>query len=297
MSKHPYSELKSEYESWVVHAKPRPECVRVIDSVAHRLTRPEALQKLELVFNATKIPVVVQAPIGERECGFNFNKNWGQGDSLSAPSRNVPRGRPPLGAPPNDHFPVSWEYAAIDAFTNCDHLNVLSVPAWDLAYACWKWEGYNGMGYRAHGRRTPYVLGGTNLQQTGKFTSDGHFDSDHMDTQLGCLPIAMRMMELVPSLSFGQAIASASIVPDPAPVPVAMGGGLSGTKWVQASLNVALHINPPLDVDGSFGRETRMAVRDFRKLVGLPDNNGLVDDAFCSAMDDYLAKARPLVSA
>lgn len=294
---HPYTELAPEYESWVKNCRPLPGRVSEIDHVAHRLTRPDALARLEKVFDATAIPIVVQATIGERECSFDFTKNWGQGDPLTRPSTHVPKGRPPLGAFPNDHFPVSWEYAAIDAFTRCDRLNVNSV-AWALPYSCFKWEFYNGGGYRAHGRRTPYVVGGTNLQQPGKYVADGVWDSNHMDTQLGCLPVALRMIELVPSLSIDGAVALAAadapaLVPDVSPVPAQMGGNLSGAKWVQASLNTVEHLQVPLLVDGNYGRQTRAAVRQFQEEHNLARQDGFVDDAFCTAMDAALAAARP----
>lgn len=291
---HPFADLQSEYESWVANCRPLPERVAEIDHVARRLTNLTALTQLDHVFESTGIPVVVQATIGERECGFDFTKNWGQGDPLTAPSIHVPKGRPPLGNPPNDHFPISWEYAAIDAFTVCDKLDVNSAP-WSLAYACFKFEGYNGFGYRAHGIRTPYVVGGTNLQQPGKYVADGVFDPNHMDTQLGCLPVALRMIELVPSLGFGPALAVAaapSIVP-PAPVPSALGGGLTGTKWIQSAANLILRPNPPLDIDGSFGRDTRAAVRSLQSAFGM-SATGLVDNDLCDHIDARLAGMRPV---
>lgn len=285
---HPFAELQPEYESWVAHCRPLPEREHEIDSVARRLTRPEAMAHFDAVFARLAIPQVVQATICEREDGCDFSKNPAQGDPWNQVSRHVPRGRGPFR---------SWDEAANDAWTVCDHLNVLSVPAWSLAYACWKWEYYNGGGYRAHGIRTPYVVGGTNLQQAGKYVADGDFDAHHMDTQLGCLPIALRMIELVPSLALGDAVAATLTdeelkqCPVASP-PLAVGGALTGVKWVQASLNVAEHIVPPLDVDGSFGKETRAAVRRFQVEHGL-GNTGLVDDAFCRAMDAALVAARP----
>lgn len=291
---HPYAELRPEYESWVAHVVPLASRKDEIDHVARRLTQPTALARLGRVFDATKIPAVVQATIGERECGFDFTKNWGQGDPLTRPTTHVPRGRPPLGAAPNDRFPVSWEFAAIDAFTVCDQLNVISVPTWSLPYSCFKWEFYNGGGYRAHGCRTPYVVGGTNLQQPGKYVADGVWDSSHMDTQLGCLPVALRMIELVPSLSLAGALAA---VPAPPlapvlPLPVSVGGNLTGAKWVQAALNVVDHINPPLGVDGSFGRLTRAAVRDYQLRHNLVAT-GFITDGLCTSLDVALAALRP----
>lgn len=282
---HPYAELKSEYESWVANVRPLPGRVHEIDQVALRLTRQDNLAHYASVFAKIGVPQVVQATICEREDGNDFTKSPAQGDPWNRVSTHVPRGIGPF---------KSWEESAIYSWTVCDRLNVLSVPEWTLPYFCFKMEGYNGTGYRAHGLRTPYVVGGTNLQQPGKYTSDGSFDPNHMDAQLGALPVAMRMIELVPSLALGHAIAitAPSIIPAVTPLPATMGGNLTGTKWVQASLNVAMHISPPLMVDGSFGRKTRDAVRSFQQAHGLPDS-GFIDNAFCSAMDIALAVARP----
>ena len=293
---HPYIDLANEYTSWVAHVVPNPDRIDEIDRVARRLIRPEALVNFGAIMTALQIPEVVQAPICEREDGCDFTKNPGQGDPLTHPSTHVPKGRPPLGAPPNDHFPVSWIFAATDAFTVCDRLNVNSAP-WSLPYACFKFEGYNGFGYRAHGIRTPYVVGGTNLQQPGKYVADSVFDPNHMDTQLGTLPIMMRMIELMPSLAFGPPVVQVpapSIIPALQPLPVALGGSLTGTKWIQSSANLILHLDPPLVVDGSFGRHTRDAVRSLEKKFGLPVI-GLVTDDLCSAIDANLATMKPTV--
>ena len=285
---HPFVELATEYESWVAQVVPNPDRLAEIDAVARRLTRPEALENFAAITDLFAIPQIIQATICEREDGCDFTKNPGQGDPLTHPSVHIPRGRPPLGAPPNDRFPVTWIYAASDAFTVCDKLNVNSAP-WSMPYACFKWEFWNGGGYRAHGIRTPYVVGGTNLQQPGKYVADGVFDPNHMDSQLGCLPVAVRMIELVPSLSFGQAIASAaapSIIPAVLPLPAAVGGNLTGTKWIQSSLNTLQ--NAELTVDGSFGRQTRAAIRIFDEAHGLPPD-GFITDELCTAIDAALA--------
>jgi lysozyme family protein len=286
---HPYQELAAEYESWVANCRPRPEREHEIDQVARGLLR--GLQHFDAIAAETGIPVVVMATICHREYGENgamFNRNPAQGDPLTHPSTHVPAGRPP-----SDHWPVTWEVAALDAFTVCDRLNVNSAP-WSLPYACWKWEYYNGGGSRAHGIRTPYVVGGTNLQQRGKYVSDHNWDPTAMDQQLGCLPIAMRMIELEPRLAFGEAVEPAAepAEPEVAAAPPAVGAHLTGVKWVQASLNVVENLDAPLTVDGSFGRLTRAAVRKFQQEHGMPDT-GYVDEAFCAAMDAALAANRP----
>lgn len=282
----PFEKLRPEYEKWVANCRPRPECVHLIDSVAKRLTRPEALKNFGAVRDALGIPELITIPSFERECGCDFSRSPAQGDRWDRVSVHVPRGRGPYS---------SWFECAIDTYRR-ENLDVHSAP-YSMAYACYWWEKINGMGYRARGLRTPYVVGGTNLQQPGKYVADGEFDRDHMDTQLGCLPIALRMLELHPELSMGDAVSIAPLsivtVPPVQPVPADFGGNLTGAKWVQASLNVVLHLNPPLKVDGSYGRKTNAAVRQFREQVGLPAGpNDRVDDAFCRAMDEALADAR-----
>ena len=285
MTQHPYTDLQPEYESWVAHCVPNPNRVDEIDHVARRLTQPGPLGHYADVTARIAVPVVVQATICEREDGNDFTKSPAQGDPWNARSIHVPKNRGPF---------ASWVDAAVDAWSVCDRLNVLSVPEWTLPYACFKWEFYNGGGYRAHGIRTPYVVGGTNLQQPGKYVSDGVFDNTHMDTQLGALPVAMRMIELVPSLSFGQAVVAAQtpIVSPVLPLPVGVGGSLTGTKWVQSAANLILKLDPPLVIDGSFGRHTRDAVRTLQAGFGLPQT-GLVTTELCNAIDARLAAMKP----
>lgn len=300
MTAHPFKELRAEYERDIALVKTVK--VDMVNTVAHRLIRPSVLSFYSQVEAKLAIPQVVQATICEREDSTDFSKNPAQGDPWNRASVHVPKGRGPF---------KSWIDAAIDAFHNVDHLDDNSAP-WSLAYAMWKWEIYNGFGYRAHGRRSPYIYGGTNLQQPGKYTTDHGFDPNVMDTQLGCLPVALRMIELNPALAFGQAIATAAAAandnPSVGPVPAGVGGNIkvpgvqpgadlpvspfTGTKWVQDALN-RVHDKlgmtfDPLTVDGSYGRMTRAAVREFRVLEKLPAT-GLVDDELCADLDKALA--------
>jgi len=281
---HPFNELEQEYKSWVANVHVNPSRAAEVDSVARRLIKPYYLDQYQAVLDRIGVPVVVQATICEREDSNDFSKNPAQGDPWNARSVHDPKGRGP--------FP-SWVEAAIDAFHECDHLDDNSAP-WSLPYACWKWEAYNGFGYRARGLRTPYVVGGTNLQQPGKFTADDKFDFQETDVQIGCLPIAMRMIELMPSLSLGDAIAQASnvVIPTPAQPPAGVGGSLTGARWIQSTLNLVLALDPPLIIDGSYGKQTRAAVRLAQATFGMPQT-GIVDSALCTALDARLAAMRP----
>lgn len=284
---HPYTVLGPEYERDLALLKVTK--TTEVDQIARRLLRGNSIFQYAAVQQALGIPIVLQAAICERESGADFDANPAQGDPWNRVSTHVPRGRGPFD---------SWYEAAIDAFHNVDRLDDNSAP-WSMPYAMWKSEGYNGFGYRSHGIRSPYLVGGTNLQERGKYVSDGRYDSSAMDTQIGTVPVMLRMIELMPSLAFGPEIPSIpapSVIPGPLPVPVGVGGGmpprgvLTGTQWVQDSLNkLMLPQSDHLAVDGIYGRFTRMALRAFQTSVGLPPN-GLIDDATCNMIDRELLR-------
>ncbi len=282
---HPFVELAPEYEhDLAILQVTKPTQV---DQIARRLISGDAIAQYTRIQVSLGIPIPVQASICERESGADFSRSPAQGDRWDRVSVNVPRNKGP--------YP-DWYAAAVDAWHNIDRLDDNSAP-WSMPYACWKDEGFNGFGYRAHGIRSPYVFGGTNLQQPGKYVSDGVFSSLVMDTQIGTVPVMLRMIELMPSLAFGPGIpsdiggAARPTLPVPAGVGGALPGGvLTGTKWLQDSINkLMLPTGDHLIVDGNYGRHTRAAVRTFQAFVGITAD-GLIGDQTCAAIDAALAK-------
>lgn len=261
---HPFSALAPEYAQLLatVNVTKTDE----VDAVARKLLDRNHRPRLEPVCNATDVPLPLWASLCERESGCRFDRNPAQGDPLSRPSTHVPVGRPKLGAPPNDHFPVTYEYAAIDAI-NYDHLNDNSAP-WTMTYACWKGEAWNGFGPRNHGIHTGYLWGGTNHYTRGKYIADGVWDPSHADVQLGIVPVMLRMIALDQTIAFGPpGLPAPFVVPVPQPVPIGVGGGEMDTRSIQHALN-QLGFGPLLE-DGSYGRRTREAVRAFQRTRGL----------------------------
>ena len=63
-------------------------------------------------------------------------------------------------------------------------------------------EEYNGLGYAARGRPSPYVWASTNQYVKGKFIADGHYDSNAIDHQLGCAALLSRMAQMDPTIRF-----------------------------------------------------------------------------------------------
>jgi lysozyme family protein len=68
-----------------------------------------------------------------------------------------------------------------------------------------RFEGYNGFGYHHHGVPSPYLFGGSTIygppeDGSGKYVSDGKFDSHTVDTQLGTLTLLKRLVHCNKSL-------------------------------------------------------------------------------------------------
>lgn len=199
MAAHPFDTLRPEYER---------------ELAAMRVTRPQAVEAaarsvLRLddhykeLSRRTGVPAALLGAIDYREDDNDPSRGIGQGDRWDRRSVNVPAGKGPFKS----------KLEADVFYVNYDHLNDNSAP-WTEAYACWKGEAWNGFGYRAHGVRTPYLWGSTNLQQPGRYVRDGKFDSSQMDSQVGIVPVWRRVIELDPSMAFGSPIPQ-----QPEPVP------------------------------------------------------------------------------
>ncbi len=284
---HPFAELQPEYEHDLSILQVKPERAAEIDRLARKGLTTTALTNYARIQTELGIPIPVQHAICVRESNADFSCSPAQGDRWDRRSVNVPTGKGP--------YP-DWHAAAIDAWSNLDHLDRNIVP-WSMPYAMYEDEGFNGFGYRSHGVRSPYLVGATNLQQKGRYAGDHNFVME-MDTQIGTVPVMLRMIEIMPSLAFGpgvQKIVAPPIIPAPGPVPAGVGGALpggvfTGTKWLQDSLNkLMLPDSDHLVVDGNFGRFTRQALRAFQMSVG-HSADGLIDDMTCGAIDRELAK-------
>lgn len=118
------------------------------------------------------------------ECSASFKRHLHNGDPLTARTVQVPAGRPD-GDPP-----FTWEESAEDALIlkgwGPDKVARISgVPDWTLPTVLWRFEMWNGFGYRAKGIRTPYLWAGSNLEQPGRYVKDGVWDSARWSSQIG----------------------------------------------------------------------------------------------------------------
>jgi hypothetical protein len=123
-----------------------------------------------------------------------------QGDPWNRVSIHVPAGRGPF---------ASWEDAAVDALVNCSPHPARNKD-WHIGAALTKLEEYNGLGYAARGRPSPYIWSGTDQYRSGKYVRDGVYDPAAIDSQLGCAGLLMAMMALDSNINFASAAAASA---------------------------------------------------------------------------------------
>lgn len=167
----------------------------------------EAKSRYQSVAMSTGVPWAVIAVIHMRESSQNWATSLAQGDPWNKVSVHVPKGRGPFS---------SWAEAAIDALVNCAPYAARNKD-WSIGGTLTKLEEYNGLGYAAKGRPSPYVWAGTNQYVSGKYVRDGVYDANVVDTQPGCANLLMAMMAIDPTITF---TGSSTIPPAPAPPPV-----------------------------------------------------------------------------
>ncbi len=173
-------------------AKVNQGLIQTLDAVAGRLVAPDAKSQYAAVSAATRVPWFIIAVIHERESSQSWKASLAQGDPWNKVSIHVPAGRGPF---------ASWAEAAIDALEICPP-RAAAWTDWSPGGALTLLEEYNGLGYAAKGRPSPYVWASTDQYVKGKYVADGHYDPNAVDHQLGCAALLMRMALLDGSVAF-----------------------------------------------------------------------------------------------
>ena len=185
------SKLKKENETRWKDMKVDSALANAIDKVAARLVAATAKTRYQTVFNKTQVPWAIIAVIHEREASQSWKANLAQGDPWNKVSIHVPKGRGPFS---------SWEDAAVDALTKCAP-HAANWKDWSIGGALTLLEEYNGLGYAAMGKPSPYIWASTDQYKRGKYVADGHFDPNAVDHQLGCAALLARMKQLDSSIT------------------------------------------------------------------------------------------------
>ena len=120
------------------------------------------------------------------EGNCNFSTHLHNGDPLSERTKRVPEGRPLKGDPP-----FSWEESALDAL---EYEGFTKLHDWNVATMLYRFEKFNGMGYRSRGIYSPYLWSYSNLYRKGRFTEDHHFDPSSISKQCGAAILLKRLL-------------------------------------------------------------------------------------------------------
>lgn len=186
------SNLRDEYhalfQSCAVDPKRKEEVEHAITTILRGGKRYSA------VGSALDIPWHVIGCIHFMECSCNFNLHLHNGDPLSSPTVNVPKGRPPAPWPiPGASADDLWFASAIDAL-KLDGFD--SWSNWTIEGTLYAFERYNGFGYRKHGIHSPYLWSGApGIYAAGKYVSDGQWSPTAVSKQIGAGAILRRMVD------------------------------------------------------------------------------------------------------
>jgi len=141
--------------------------------------------RYEAVAGKTGVPAALVAAIHWRESSGRFDTYLHQGDPLGRPAVHVPTNIPVFHV---------WEDAAVHALKSGgrdslrDELGMDAESRDPAAMATYA-EFYNGLGYDAKGRASPYVYSGTSAYTGGKYVSDGNYSPRVKDQQIGVVAL------------------------------------------------------------------------------------------------------------
>lgn len=170
--------LRDEYIRFFLRAEIRPTKASYVCEQADMALENRA--RYEDVGAPHGIPWWFIAGIHMMESNFSFDGHLHNGDPLSDRTQNHPPGRPKNWGPSS-----TWEDSAADALTGTSYIGFGGQTDWSLPRALWRWEKYNGFGYRDNYTPTPYLWGHTTIYLQGRFTRDGVFDAGATSVQCG----------------------------------------------------------------------------------------------------------------
>jgi lysozyme family protein len=171
-----YEALADEYVRFFAGADYKSvEAERVVGQLAEKALKFSPRYKA--VGDPLGIPWWFIAGVHMLESSFNFGTHLHNGDPLAARTFRVPAGRPKKWNPPTD-----WESSAKDAL---QRLVLDKQGDWSLPRALYRWEAYNGFGYRRRQVPSPYLWSLSTIYGSGKFVADGVFDRNAVSKQCG----------------------------------------------------------------------------------------------------------------
>jgi lysozyme family protein len=179
-----FADLADEYRAYFEMCKIREDKLEAVDVYCDRLLKNKG--RYEDLGAKLSIPWYFIGAIHSLESDCSFKCHLHNGDPLDALTVRVPVGRPQVGAPP-----FLWEESAEDVLT----IKALDdLEDWSISRTLFRWEAYNGFGYRLRQLPSPYLWSFSNLYERGKFVADHQFDPDAVSAQCGAATIFKRLM-------------------------------------------------------------------------------------------------------
>lgn len=184
----PYTpQLQSEYQRLFDTCIIKPDKYPDVNAVINKIDA--ARSRYEAVGNKLNIPWYFIGIVHCMEGSLSFNVHLHNGDPLTAKTVQEPPGRPKTGTPP-----FRWEDSAEDALI---YDRVSLWKDWTIPGMLYKFEGYNGYGYRSPtvAINTPYLWSYSNHYDKGKFVKDRVFSATAVSKQCGAAVLLRRMAE------------------------------------------------------------------------------------------------------
>lgn len=180
-------QLQSEYQRLFDTCSIRPEKNAEVDAILNKIVNGRSFY--EAVEKKLNIPWYFIGIIHCMEGGCNFKVHLHNGDPLTAKTVQVPAGRPKNGNPP-----FTWEVSAEDALIM---KKFDSETDWSIPAMLFRFEGYNGFGYRKATINipSPYLWSYSNHYSKGKFVTDGKFNATAVSKQCGAAVLLRRFFE------------------------------------------------------------------------------------------------------
>jgi lysozyme family protein len=177
------SEYQRLFDTCTIREDTYPEANAIIDKIV------SAKERYESVGDQLHIPWYFIGIVHCMEGKLSFKAHLHNGDPLTHRTVHDPKGRPKDGQPP-----FTWEASAADAlkYDKVDQWTDWSVPG-----MLYKFESYNGFGYRSLSVPiySPYLWSGSNHYMKGKFIGDHQYSPAAVSKQIGAAVLLRRMVE------------------------------------------------------------------------------------------------------
>lgn len=178
--------LRAEYQRLFDTCQIRPERIAEVEAAVVKIVGSKA--RYQAIGQPSGVPWYVIGVLHSLEAGSRFDRHLHNGDPLTARTVQVPKNRPP-GNPP-----FTFEQSAADALA---FEGYTSWTDWSVPGILFKWESYNGWGYRAFHPEvlTPYLWSYTLHYTRGKYVADGTFSASAVSKQTGAAALLRRLAE------------------------------------------------------------------------------------------------------